>query len=73
MALFKNDEDRGYAVVVQCPWCGQRTTKFQGRMKDAASDCAKYGCRFYNASTLCYVPYNKLDQVDKNKDEPLIR
>ena len=73
MALFKSATDKGYVVVLQCPWCGQRTTKYQGQMKDSASDCEKCGTRFYNASTLCYVPQDKLDQVDKNKDEPLIR
>ena len=73
MAIFRDADKLGYVVVAQCPWCGQRTTKIAGKLKDSASDCEKCGTRFYNVSTLCYVPSNKMDMADKNKDEPLTR
>ena len=73
MAIFRDATKMNYVVAVQCPWCGQRTTKFAGRLKESATDCEKCGTRFYNASTMCYVPSDKLDMADKNKDEPLIQ
>jgi Predicted DNA-binding protein containing a Zn-ribbon domain len=73
MALFRDADKLDYVVAVKCPWCGQRTTKFAGKLKDSVSDCEKCGTRFYNSSTICYVPKDKVDMVDKNRDEPLIK
>jgi len=69
MGMFSRAND--YLIVVRCPWCGQRTMDFDGRMKDAASDCRECGTRFYNASTICYVPKDKEHMVDVNNDKPL--
>ena len=72
MAIFEKNDGK-YIVVIRCPWCGQRTTKLTGKMKDAATDCEKCGTRYYQSSTICYVLADKVDMADKNLDEPLIR
>jgi len=69
MALFSRSDK--YLIVVRCPWCGQRTTKFAGHLKDAATDCEECNTRYYVSSTICYVLKGNEGMVDKNLDKPI--